>query len=209
MYKRIIYQLIQSIWLQPVVRTIMLNDVYRLNSLPNIEYGVVCIEAQDFNIQETYGDMLMGNFRLIYVDRLDYSKSNMIDVQSTGIDVLHNIIRQVDEDIVEVQDQTYRPFTQKFKDECAGAYLNVKLGIAENYSCGPQIAGDFNYDFNEDFLITRPELHLAGLVNGPVINTGDFNEDYNDDFSKTNVAVQNDSYSSITVNTDQVQTRED
>lgn len=207
MYKRIIYQLIQSIWLQPVVRTIMLNDVYRLNSLPNIEYGVVCIEAQDFNIQETYGDMLMGNFRLIYVDRLDYSKSNMIDVQSTGIDVLHNIIRQVDENIVEVQDQTYRPFTQKFKDECAGAYLNVKLGIAENYSCGPQIAGDFNYDFNEDFLITRPELHLAGLIKGPVINTGDFSEDYNRDFSVDGTEVQ--TYLGNSVNTDQVQTRED
>lgn len=207
MYKRIIYQLIQSIWLQPVVRTIMLNDVYRLNSLPNIEYGVVCIEAQDFNIQETYGDMLMGNFRLIYVDRLDHSKSNMIDVQSTGIDVLHNIIRQVDEDIVEVQDQTYRPFTQKFKDECAGAYLNVRLGIAENYSCGPQIAGDFNYDFNEDFLITRPELHLAGLVKGPVINTGDFSEDYNRDFSVDGTEVQ--TYLGNSVNTDQVQTRED
>src|SRR5574344_976313 len=207
MYKRILYELIQSTWMQPVVRTIMLNDVFRLNQLPDLEYGVICIEPLNFSVTEMDGDMFNGRFRIYYVDRLTTSKDNIIDVQSTGIDVLHNIIRQLDEDVVDVGDQEYRTFAERFKDECAGAYLEVKLGIAENYSCSPRIAGDFNLDFNEDFLITRPEqLGVAEYINGSVIVPGDFNPDYNEDYSVgTEYSVVAAGDPGNTVNADQVQ----
>src|SRR5574344_2013778 len=185
MYKRILYELIQSTWMQPVVRTIMLNDVFRLNQLPDLEYGVICIEPLNFSVTEMDGDMFNGRFRIYYVDRLTTSKDNIIDVQSTGIDVLHNIIRQLDEDVVDVGDQEYRTFAERFKDECAGAYLEVKLGIAENYSCSPRI---------------------AGYINGSVIVPGDFNPDYNEDYSVgTEYSVVAAGDPGNTVNADQVQ----
>ena len=152
MLKQIIYLLVQAAKAQPNLNTVMLHDVYRLNHLPDIRYGAFVIETEQ-GVHTVPDSVLRFTFTLYYVDRLTRDKKNMLDAQSTGIDVLHNILVSLPEEI-DVQTSTYRVFDQKFKDECAGAYVQVTLDVPINYNCVDEIRGaDFNLDFNEDFLI--------------------------------------------------------
>ena len=152
MLKKIIYFLVQAAKNQPNLNTVMLHDIYRLNHLPNIRYGTFVIETEQ-GIHTVPDSVFRFNFVLYYVDRLTIDKKNMLDAQSTGIDVLHNILVSLPEE-VDLITSTYRVFDQKFKDDCAGAYVNVTLEVPVNYNCVDiPGGGDFNLDFNEDFLI--------------------------------------------------------
>lgn len=157
MLKRIIYYLVQGAKAQPNLRTVLLHDIYRLNHLPDIKYGSFVIETIQAN-NTTPSSFFTFNFRLYYVDRLTINKDNMLDAQSTGIDVLHNILVSLPEE-VDLLTSTYQVFDQKFKDDCAGAFVNVTLQIPVNYNCveDEKTGGDFNLDFNEDFLIDLGE----------------------------------------------------
>lgn len=152
MLKKIIYFLVQAAKAQPNLNTVMLHDVYRLNHIPDIRYGAFVIETEQ-GIHTVPDSVLRFNFTLYYVDRLTIDKKNMLDAQSTGIDVLHNILVSLPEEI-DLITSTYRVFDQRFKDDCAGAYVNVTLDVPVNYNCVDALGGgDFNLDFNEDFLI--------------------------------------------------------
>lgn len=156
MLKKIIYYLVQAAKGQPNLNTVMLHDIYRLNHLPDIRYGAFVIETEQ-GVNTLPNSLFRFNFVLYYVDRLTVDKKNMLDVQSTGIDVLHNILVSLPEEI-DLITSTYRVFDQKFKDDCAGAYATVTLDVPANYDCVdlPK-GGDFNLDFNEDFLIDISE----------------------------------------------------
>ena len=154
MFKKLIYYIVQAAKEQPNLNTVMLHDVYRLNHLPNIRYSALVIETDQ---GQHLDNVFRFNLILYYVDRLTYNRDNMLDIQSTGIDVLHNILVSLPEEI-DLISSTYRVFDQKFKDACAGAYVNVTLDIPVNYVCSDVKAGaDFNLDFNEDFLIDISE----------------------------------------------------
>lgn len=154
MFKKLIYYLVQAAKEQPNLNTVMLHDIYRLNHLPNIRYGAFVIETDQ---GQHLDNIFRFNLVLYYVDRLTANKDNMLDAQSTGIDVLHNILVSLPEE-VDLVSSVYRVFDQKFKDDCAGAYVNVTLDIPVNYVCSDVKAGaDFNLDFNEDFLIDISE----------------------------------------------------
>ncbi len=156
MLKRIIYYLVQAAKNQPNLNTVMLHDIYRLNHLPDIRYGAFVIETEQ-GVSTLPSSLFRFNFVLYYVDRLTVDKKNMLDVQSTGIDVLHNILVGLPEEI-DIITSTYRVFDQRFKDDCAGAYVNVTLDVPSNYDCVDLLGGgDFNLDFNEDFLIDISE----------------------------------------------------
>lgn len=157
MLKRIIYQLVQGAKKEPNLRTFLLHDIYRLNHLPDIKYGALVVETEQGQVTSP-DSFFRFNFVIYYVDRLTINKDNMLDAQSTGIDVLHNILVGLPEE-VDVITSTYRVFDQKFKDDCAGAYVNVTLQVPINYVCGEdeKFGGDFNLDFNEDFLIDLSE----------------------------------------------------
>lgn len=152
MLKEFVYLIVKAAKAQPNLRTFLLHDVYRLNHLPDIRYGALVLETEQGTLVGE--DIMRFNFIIYYVDRLTASRDNMLDAQSTGIDVLHNILKSLPEE-VDVISSTYRVFDQKFKDECAGAFVNVTLDMPVESICG-EIAGngDFNLDFNDDFLIS-------------------------------------------------------
>lgn len=120
---------------QPAVKTVVPNDVYRLNSKPRVDYGVFSF------VQGTHRDDLEGFtrfvFTLFYIDRLTDDKSNEIDVQSTGIDVLRNIIRTIEAKYIggEHQSVSYTTFTERFSDECAGAFAYVEFTVPVDTLC--------------------------------------------------------------------------
>ena len=112
---------------QPAVRQVVENDAYRLNEQPDAQYGVFAFTQgrHAFNSGDTLGRYA---FTLMYIDRLTESHDNEVQVQSTGVFVLDNICRTLAEEW-DVNDWTIQVFTQRFADDCAGAYAEVVFGV--------------------------------------------------------------------------------
>jgi hypothetical protein len=131
--KQVIQAIERAAALQPSVRHIVRNDVFRLNEITDAQYGVFAWTQQ----QHTIGDELhYFAFAFFYVDRLTDNRSNEIEVQSVGIDTLSGILRRLEtEDIIAVGTVTAQTFNQRFADECAGAWCNVRLEVPAETVC--------------------------------------------------------------------------
>lgn len=136
---------------QPAVKTVVENDVFRLNGLPNAKYGVFAW-LQANHTGDPDSDMRTFNFTWFYVDRLRTDRCNEIEVQSVGIDTLQNILRTLANDFdVEYGPWTATTFNQRFTDECAGAFMQVQLTVPVDSICDEENIGDFSSDFSDDF----------------------------------------------------------
>ena len=136
-YKDII-NLISEIALNtPNVNTVIVHDVYELNSRQDIEFGVIALVDKQHQIDletSTY------NFDLIYIDRkytLD-ENDNRLDVYNQGIITLSHIMNELD-DIAEDIDIS-RPFNtqmleQKFNDECYCVLMNISITTDNVSTC--------------------------------------------------------------------------
>lgn len=134
---------------QPSINSIVRNDIYRLNSLADVKYGVFGWT------QEQHSSDLESNtfsFVFFYIDRLKANKSNQIEVQSVGFETLSNIIRTLNEKGFAVDSFTYNTFNQRFLDECCGGWARVRIDVPVGYSC-EELFPDFDDDYNEDFSI--------------------------------------------------------
>lgn len=118
---------------QPAVNQVIKSgNIYDLNEDRNVRFGVFCATQQvhqyDFNAgQNTF------NFFLYYVDRLKSDESNKIEIQSTGIEVLKNIIRTfIGEYDVDIDAADFTVFTQSFSEMCAGVYTNISVAVDDD-----------------------------------------------------------------------------
>ena len=80
------------------------------------------------------------NFTLFYTDRLLENGSNKNAIQSTGIQVIKQILTRFEERNPEYQFNSvdYTPFTEKFSDMCAGVFGEISvdnLDSLENLEC--------------------------------------------------------------------------
>lgn len=135
-----IYKKLSEIALsQPGIETVILNDVYKLNEFSSIKYGVFAITQQQHYED---GEFRYYSLNLFAIDRLLEHLSNDIDIQSSAIEVLHNVIRMFVEDVetdVEVEGNIqYQSFTQRFTDECAGVYASLTLRVPIDSLCGEE-----------------------------------------------------------------------
>lgn len=114
------------------------GDVYTLNSLPNIDYSVFFITQNDHSI---YQDTITYSLNLFYIDRISDSEDNTLNIQSDGMLQLTNIINTLvfSEDVDVDGEISFVPFIQKFADQCAGVYCNVRFVVENNL-------GSCNYD---------------------------------------------------------------
>ena len=113
----------------PSVNTVVLSDIYKLNDNPSIDYSVFAI-VQDQHRQTD--DYFYFNFYLYYVDRLLNDKSNQLEIQSHGINLLSTVISKVEELglIINTENyRTYQSFNQRFSDECAGVFARVEIQV--------------------------------------------------------------------------------
>ena len=117
----------------PSVSSIVRNDIFRLNSLPNAEYAVFGW-TQGQHYTTVTSSLITYNFTFFYIDRLRADKRNELEIQSVGIQVLDNLIRTLE------------------LNECAGVFTNVALTVPVSDLCEETYA-DFNDDFNVDFAI--------------------------------------------------------
>lgn len=111
---------------QPSINTIIENDVFKLNEHPEAKYGVFAF-VQGQHGGSVDSDLFTYRFSFIYVDRLLHDRSNQIEVQSVGIETIHNIMRRLSDHGLESGSYTIQPFNQRFADECAGVFCSVDL----------------------------------------------------------------------------------
>ena len=142
----------------PSVSSIVRNDIFRLNSLPDVDYAVFGW-TQGTHTASVVSSIITFNFTFSYIDRLRADKRNEMEIQSVGIQVLDNIIRTLDENgIYSENTYTFTTFNQRFLDECAGVFTNVALQVPLSELCAETYA-DFNDDFNEDFAIGNAKIY--------------------------------------------------
>lgn len=111
------------------INTVILNDIYELDGMPNAKYNVFGLTQ---NIHSEDEQFMYYNFYLYFINRVNNDgKQNEILNQSTGIQVLRNIIRKACEylDIEVNTDIQYFPFIQKFADVCSGVYADVTFAV--------------------------------------------------------------------------------
>ena len=111
------------------VNTIVQNDIYELDAQPDAKYSVFGI-TQNMHYEDE--DFMYYDFNLFYINRItNDDRSNEILNQSTGIQVLRNVIRKTIEtlDIEVVDNINYYTFIQKFSDVCSGVYADVTFAV--------------------------------------------------------------------------------
>lgn len=123
---------------QAAVKEIVPQDVYKLNQKPDAKYGAFAwLHGQH---GETIGEPVRTlRFTLFYVDRLTEDKSNQLDIQSVGLEVLSNILRTIvfehGEEVSIPETVTYRPFLERFTDDCAGVYCDAAVQVDVDDIC--------------------------------------------------------------------------
>ena len=111
------------------INTVIQNDIYELDGIPNAKYNVFGITQ---NAHREDDQFIYYNFYLYYINRVNNDgRQNEILNQSTGIQVLRNIIRKTCGylDIEVSEDIVYYPFIQKFADVCSGVYADVTFAV--------------------------------------------------------------------------------
>lgn len=118
---------------QPAVNMIVRNDIFKLNDCPDALYGVFAWTQGDHTGGPDRWDTAF-NFSLFYTDRLTEDGGNQIDVQSTAVAVLTNVLRALAA-TAEVGEWTITPFNQRFADMCAGAWARVAVRVPVDTVC--------------------------------------------------------------------------
>lgn len=119
---------------QPSIKTIVPNDVFKLNAMADVEYGVFAWTQGQHS--SSLDNMITYQFTLFYVDRLRSDLSNQVEVQSVGMSTLGNIIKSLEEQQVFPQTSiTFQTFNQRFLDECAGVFCNVAFDVPMDFVC--------------------------------------------------------------------------
>lgn len=113
------------------IKTVFVQDIYQINNNPDISYPVLVIESDE--TRETL-DLWQYRFRLTYVDILVEDQSNLIDIQSTGMELLSKLLRNIPENW-NLTSSSYRTFLQRFNDECSGVYCWITLEVPKEDIC--------------------------------------------------------------------------
>lgn len=120
---------------QPTISTILPGgDIYALNKERDIKYGVFCL-TQSTHTADLENGFTTYNFFLYYADRLKSDDSNKIEVQSTALETLKNILRSfIQETDSELAKADFQVYTESFAAICAGAYATISI-IVEDDNC--------------------------------------------------------------------------
>lgn len=119
---------------QPAVNMIVRDSVLRVNDNPDDRYGAF-VWTQGQHSEGTDSDFRTLRFSLFYVDRLLNDQSNRTECQSVGMEVLGNIIRTLAEMFDVSAGWSIDTFTQRFTDECAGAWATVSFLVPVHSPC--------------------------------------------------------------------------
>lgn len=118
---------------QPDINGIVKSgNIYDLNEDRNAKYSVFCV-TQGTHSYDFINGFNSFNFILYYVDRLQSDGDNKVEIQSTAIETLKNIIRVFSkENDVDIASASFEVFTQSFSSLCAGAYATISIEVDDD-----------------------------------------------------------------------------
>ena len=95
---------------------------YNTNSYPAMNLSLSELVQTDEN-SETYV------VTLFYIDLLNRDRSNKVNIQSDGLEVLKSIVNSFVESnsYIVTLPVSYKIFTERFTDETAGAYVTLRI----------------------------------------------------------------------------------
>ena len=120
---------------EPSVRSVSDGDIYdALNAAVDIKYGVFHI-TQDTHT--TNGDLDVWGLNLFFIDRLLDNGENRLSIQSAGITILENVLKNFADTFGAeyMNNIVYTPFTQRFKDNCAGVFCKISISTVMDNLC--------------------------------------------------------------------------
>ena len=115
----------------PLINSSYVGSIYDLNSNTNTKYAVFAVEDIDVTKQN---NTLLYNCYLYVVDRVMNDESNTIAVQTMAVNTLQEIINYIEgysQSLEVYGSYIITPIRQKFSDECAGAYVQLRL-VSQN-----------------------------------------------------------------------------
>ena len=120
---------------EPSVKSVSDGDIYdALNAAVDIRYGVFHI-TQDTHT--TNGDLDVWGLNLFFIDRLLDNGENRLSIQSAGITILENVLKRFADTFGAeyMNNIVYTPFTQRFKDNCAGVFCKISISTVMDNLC--------------------------------------------------------------------------
>ena len=115
----------------PLINSSYVGSIYDLNSNTNTKYAVFAVEDIDVTKQN---NTLLYNCYLYVVDRVMNDESNTVAVQTMAVNTLQEIINYIEgysKSLEVYGSYIITPIRQKFSDECAGAYVQLRL-VSQN-----------------------------------------------------------------------------
>lgn len=115
----------------PLINSSYVGSIYDINSNTNTKYAVFAVEDIDVTKQN---NTLLYNCYLYVVDRVMNDESNTIAVQTMAVNTLQEIINYIEgysQSLEVYGSYIITPIRQKFSDECAGAYVQLRL-VSQN-----------------------------------------------------------------------------
>ena len=131
---------------QPNIHSFV-NEFIDLNS-SDAKYSAIILQQIT---HRRNNDFISYSFYLGYADRLNEDKSNEIEVQSTAIQVIDNIVYALENHNLDTSMGAYNTFTQRFLAEAAGAYVELNITVP---------VGECTDDFSKE------ELNVNIVANG-------------------------------------------
>lgn len=114
------------------------SSIYDLNNQTIKDYPIIYISPTgQHEIQE---NTTTYSLTLFYIDRLLQDSSNDVEIHSTGIEVIKNLILKI-EDIGGVVDVDSRyniqlfTETERMSDRCNGAYAQIRITVLNDTVC--------------------------------------------------------------------------
>lgn len=120
---------------QPEVSTIVDNDIFLLNEMADVKYGVFAY-TQGEHTTSAERDSITYNFTFFFVGLLTDDRENMNELQSKAIEVLDNILYTLyDEGDLTIGNYAFQPFNRRFMDDCAGCWVDVAITTNKALNC--------------------------------------------------------------------------
>lgn len=170
------------------------GDVYEFLNSGNHKYPSIILTTQNVSTTDNINSI---SGTLFCVDRLTDDSSNRLEIQSNAFNKLQRIISALEENTINLQSNTYTPFTEKFADLCGGMFVEFSFQYVGESLCDDleikeiELTQNGIYDvigYDRAIVNVRPVVNLEDIT---ITDNGEYTcgEGF-DGFGKVNVDVQ-------------------
>lgn len=127
-----IIEFIEGVCLQHPFVNNFYYGIYRALEADNIDYSAIILTSSGINRSQ---NTIEYKFNLMYVDRLMNDRSNEIEIQSTGLDVLQGILSVISESDPYTDynlNYSLNVFREQFADNVSGCVTTISITAPSN-----------------------------------------------------------------------------